>query len=286
MFLSVDKSARLRCTSRSAKAWWRWCARARCSPGDKLPGTRELAPELGVSRKTVLTAYLELAADGWVETRPGSCTYVLDRAGLTGGVMRRDGAPAMAEPSPDGHAPDMDWDGYQLEGRFFGMPRYRDHWQGEEEWISFSRAIPDVRLFPFERIKKVSSQMLWDPQAYFFDYGHPQGYRPLIDYHRDCGWPRTACRRARAQRRRDLQRLPGVAQPAAASCCSSRATAWRSRTRRSTAILNLLVAREHPPPRRADGARRDGRGLPRAAAEARAPAPDHDHPHAAQSHRR
>jgi 2-aminoadipate transaminase len=157
-------------------------------PGDKLPGSRELADQLDVSRKTVLQAYLELAADGWVETRPGSCTYVLDRAALTG---QPPSGPATArlevvEPQPGHELPEdtplMDWSPYQLEGRFFGMPRYRDRWLHDEEWISFSRAIPDVRLFPFERIKKVSSQMLWDPKAYFFDYGHPQGHMPLLEY--------------------------------------------------------------------------------------------------------
>jgi 2-aminoadipate transaminase len=78
----------------------------------------------------------------------------------------------------------MDWSAYQYDWPYFGMPRHSGKWQGggEEEWINFSRAIPDVRLFPFERIKKVSSQMLWDPQTYFFDYAHPQGYMPLIDY--------------------------------------------------------------------------------------------------------
>ncbi|MBN2081742.1 PLP-dependent aminotransferase family protein [bacterium] len=155
--------------------------------GDKLPGTRELAAQLGVSRKTVLQAYLELAADNWVETRPGSCTYVLDRSALTGSSSGASAFPmleVMAPEVPDETAEttQMDWGPYTIEGRFFGKPLYKDRWHSEEEWISFSRAIPDVRLFPFERIKKVSSQMLWDPQAYFFDYGHPQGYMPLLEY--------------------------------------------------------------------------------------------------------
>jgi 2-aminoadipate transaminase len=154
-------------------------------PGDKLPGTRELGRQLGVSRKTVLQAYLELAADNWVESRPGSCTYVLDRSCLSGlhyYKLSADGTPGIPAPEASGEIHEMDWHPYTLEGRFFGMPRYREQWDGKEEWINFSRAIPDVKLFPFDRIKKVSSQMLWNPKAYFFDYGHPQGFQPLIEY--------------------------------------------------------------------------------------------------------
>lgn len=51
-------------------------ARGRLRPGDALPGTRSLADSLGVHRSTVLAAYAELAAQGWVATKPGGATYV------------------------------------------------------------------------------------------------------------------------------------------------------------------------------------------------------------------
>lgn len=151
--------------------------------GTKLPGTRELATQLGVSRKTVLQAYLELAADNWVESRPGSCTFVLDRSAQPRYFMRTGAPLEVLDPPQPSTQIEMDWSAYQYDWPFFGMPRHSAKWQGgEEEWINFSRAIPDVRLFPFERIKKVSGQMLWDPQTYFFDYAHPQGYMPLLEY--------------------------------------------------------------------------------------------------------
>jgi DNA-binding transcriptional MocR family regulator len=149
--------------------------------GAKLPGTRELAQQLGVSRKTVLQAYLELAADNWVESRPGSCTYVLDRSAQPR-YFTRHNTPLEVIEAPALPQTEMDWSAYQFDWPFFSMPPYSAKWKGAEEWINFSRAIPDVRLFPFERIKKVSSQMLWDPQTYFFDYANPQGYMPLLEY--------------------------------------------------------------------------------------------------------
>lgn len=45
-------------------------------PGDRLPATRELAEQLGVSRTVILLAYDQLLAEGFLEGRPGSGTYV------------------------------------------------------------------------------------------------------------------------------------------------------------------------------------------------------------------
>jgi GntR family transcriptional regulator/MocR family aminotransferase len=44
--------------------------------GTKLPSTRLLASELGISRNTVLNAFEQLMAEGYLETRRGSGTYV------------------------------------------------------------------------------------------------------------------------------------------------------------------------------------------------------------------
>jgi DNA-binding transcriptional MocR family regulator len=49
-------------------------------PGTKLPAERSMATALAVSRTTVLNAYNTLRAAGWLESRPGSGTWV-NRAG-------------------------------------------------------------------------------------------------------------------------------------------------------------------------------------------------------------
>ncbi len=59
--------------------------------GDRLPSTRDLAATLGVSRTVVTTAYASLFAEGWLEGRHGSGTYVADVAP----------APAPASATPD-----------------------------------------------------------------------------------------------------------------------------------------------------------------------------------------
>jgi GntR family transcriptional regulator/MocR family aminotransferase len=56
----------------------------RLRPGAALPSSRDLAQRCGVNRNTVLAAFRELAAEGWIEARAGSGSYV-------------------ADPLPDGH---------------------------------------------------------------------------------------------------------------------------------------------------------------------------------------
>ena len=46
------------------------------SDGDRLPSSRALARELGVSRSVTEQAYDQLVAEGWLEARRGSGTYV------------------------------------------------------------------------------------------------------------------------------------------------------------------------------------------------------------------
>src|ERR1700744_5339595 len=59
--------------------------RGRLTAGDSLPGTRDLAKDLEVNRKTVVQAYDELAAQGWVTTDQRRGTFIARNI--------RDGAP-------------------------------------------------------------------------------------------------------------------------------------------------------------------------------------------------
>ena len=52
----------------------------RLEPGERLPPTRALAADLGVSRTTVATAYDRLVAEGFLTARVGAGTFVADAA--------------------------------------------------------------------------------------------------------------------------------------------------------------------------------------------------------------
>jgi GntR family transcriptional regulator/MocR family aminotransferase len=50
----------------------------RLAPGSRLPATRALAMQLGVSRGVVVEAYSQLAAEGYLDTRRGGGTRVAE----------------------------------------------------------------------------------------------------------------------------------------------------------------------------------------------------------------
>jgi len=74
--LRLDSSADLPLFLQIARAVTDDVQRGRLRPGDRLPGSRSLAASVGVHRNTVLAAYDELAAEGWVTTTAGSGTRV------------------------------------------------------------------------------------------------------------------------------------------------------------------------------------------------------------------
>ncbi len=79
----------------------------RLHPGDPLPSTRALATDLGVARGTVVEAYEQLAAEGWLVARHGRDTRVADLSAappppeepLAVPAPRHDLRPGHADPS-------------------------------------------------------------------------------------------------------------------------------------------------------------------------------------------
>jgi GntR family transcriptional regulator/MocR family aminotransferase len=68
----------------------------RLAPGTRLPPTRALAVELGISRGVVVEAYAQLAAEGYLLTRRGGGTFVASGAVTAAGEAGRAGAPDRA----------------------------------------------------------------------------------------------------------------------------------------------------------------------------------------------
>jgi len=61
---------------RLADAVTRDIRRGRLAPGDRLPGSRRVAEQLGLHRNTVLAAWRELEREGWIETEAARGTFV------------------------------------------------------------------------------------------------------------------------------------------------------------------------------------------------------------------
>ncbi|MFI6153934.1 PLP-dependent aminotransferase family protein [Kitasatospora sp. NPDC051170] len=64
----------------------------RLAPGTRLPSSRALGEDLGIARNTVVEAYGQLTAEGWLSSRQGSGTVVAERS-VPCEVVRRTAVP-------------------------------------------------------------------------------------------------------------------------------------------------------------------------------------------------
>ena len=99
--------------------------------GDRLPSSRALAVDLATSRSVTDQAYEQLVAEGWLEARRGSGTFVASGAGPRG--TPRPGPPAGTAPSP---APRVRLDA----GTPWIDPRHAAGWR--RAWREVSTATP------------------------------------------------------------------------------------------------------------------------------------------------
>jgi GntR family transcriptional regulator / MocR family aminotransferase len=135
-------------------------------PGTRLPSTRALAEERGVSRNTVLNAYEQLLAEGYVEARVGSGTCVaraLPEELLTVRAPVRAGGGARASLSRRGKLL------ASHPGRPLSAPRPR----------AFESGLPDAAAFPFRTWTRLMARQWREPSYELLSYGDPAGYRPL-----------------------------------------------------------------------------------------------------------
>ena len=159
------------------------------APGQKLPSSRQLAVDLGVSRITVTNAYAELEADGLVVSRTGSGTYVAPEW-ERGGKGQPAPLPivpawqrALSEPGPNGamNGP------HPWREALIRKSQWPD---GRPEGISFARARGDQRLFPHRELRRIMGDVLAD-DAGSLGYEPPEGTprlrRVLAQYLRQQG---------------------------------------------------------------------------------------------------
>lgn len=134
--------------------------------GKPLPASRALAKSLGVSRDTVEAAYAQLHAEGFIERRVGSGSFVAEMTGFTPGHRR-----SMRDTSLRHQAPNLSKRGnamFRSGGvREMLMPR------------PFAPGIPDTRHFPLPLWERVERQVLKEVGAQALLHGDPQGAEPL-----------------------------------------------------------------------------------------------------------
>jgi GntR family transcriptional regulator/MocR family aminotransferase len=153
--------ARLPVFLRIARAIAEDARRGRLLPGSRLPGSRELARSLGVHRNTVIAAYAELSAEGFLETCAGRGTYL--KQGLPEVKPRRWQA---AKTSTQTRARvGFSFDHPRSEAPRAALPRGA---------FTLFGGVPDVRLMPREALARAHRRALrLHPEL--LGYGDPLG---------------------------------------------------------------------------------------------------------------
>jgi GntR family transcriptional regulator/MocR family aminotransferase len=96
--LTVDRNERRTLGAQIADAVRGQVTDGRLAGGTQLPSSRALAAELGVARAVTEQAYAQLVAEGWLEGRHGSGTFVSASAPLARDARRRAAAPRRPVP--------------------------------------------------------------------------------------------------------------------------------------------------------------------------------------------
>jgi len=139
-------------------------------PGTRLPSTRELAAELGLSRTTVLNSFDQLIAEGYLEGQTGAGTYV-SRALPEELLQIRAKAVRVVKQSQVRRI--LSRRGEKLASTSVTATSRIDKPR------PFRSGIPALDLFPFAIWARLTAQR-WRRASYeLLQYGDPAGYRPL-----------------------------------------------------------------------------------------------------------
>lgn len=138
-------------------------------PGMRLPSSRVLAKDLGVSRPTVINAFEQLVAEGFLEARTGSGTFI---------------AAKLPEDLPFTPTPSND----SVEAERRQNPRLSDRGMrlaAAKSFIippkthAFAANQPAYDEFPFAKWSRLWSRHWRRPSGGVLNYGSPLGYMPL-----------------------------------------------------------------------------------------------------------
>lgn len=142
----------------------------RLKTGTRLPSTREFTAELGVSRTTVLNAFRQLRAEGYIESKVGAGSYVT--GALPDELLRvrasREGmSQAVSKHRNFSNRGALLADAQVTVARDRGKPR------------AFRPNVPALDAFPLCIWSRLVSQHWRFPSHELLGYGEPAGYYPL-----------------------------------------------------------------------------------------------------------
>lgn len=147
----------------------------------RLPASRELARELGIARNTVLYAYEQLIAEGYLQTRKGSGSFVADslsEAMLKPQPKRGDKrVRAQLDSFSQTSTQTLSQRGHQLIAHAGAAA---------QQWGAFVPGVPDVNQFPFAIWNKIQNKLWRKPELSHLIYsqggGLPALRKSIADY--------------------------------------------------------------------------------------------------------
>ncbi|MCR9140752.1 MAG: PLP-dependent aminotransferase family protein [bacterium] len=163
-------------------AWFRGAILDSVLPGgSRLPPGRTLALQLGVSRNTVTNAFEQLMAEGFLEGRPGSGTFVAE---LPASAIRGGERPRKPETRKGASAGELSKRGATLAN--LRVTRSRNPGVGgvpDAQGVAptFAPGVPGLDRFPCEEFARLSAKVYRDVQVApeSFGYTAPAGLRTL-----------------------------------------------------------------------------------------------------------
>ena len=167
--LAVDRSLELPLHRQLYELLRSYILGGRLAAGSSLPATRSLATHHGVGRNTVVAAYEQLLAEGYLEAGPGSGTWVAPMLQRAAEQRGRAAAPA---------APRISRRGTVLASR--PQPAR------QPSTINLHPGFPDTASFPFAGWARLLARNAQRRTADLFDYyrfaGHPALREAIADY--------------------------------------------------------------------------------------------------------
>lgn len=140
----------------------------------RLPATRLLAEQLGVSRMTVVNAYEQLLAEGYIEGKAGSGTYVAST--LPEDLLRaKEEKLIRNKESAKPRRPFLSQRGKWLASTSLTTLRV----EADSNQCAFQNGMPAVDEFPFKLWSQLTARRLRSPPRELLGYGDPAGYLHL-----------------------------------------------------------------------------------------------------------
>ena len=147
-------------------------------PGMQLPATRTLADELDVSRNTVLNAFEQLKAEGYLDSHVGSGTYVAEE--LPDELLRVRGQSHLGPLSGGPASEPLDESHLSARGQFL-TDLQLSSFRADEQPRAFRPGLPALDAFPIDTWSRLTSRRWRSLPSSTLGYRQSTGYPPLRD---------------------------------------------------------------------------------------------------------